>query len=446
MEPLAISCALSVDPEVLRQNDEAYPWRRLDTERAGVSLLRLIHVLVVLLVPPCTVVWYPLLRSSAFGNLALLDLVLATLWVTSLSLLLRRHWKTQRIRQCAAICVFALLTICASSLASLIFGNPQDLVGDFLRHMKGWGLASIIPLGMSLIPSARAHRLIAAVALLSTTFNVVIQFTAYQRDLPLFDEYSELKDVQDSRPTGAVSNPNDFAYISTMGFGFAAVLFFSRRRQTLLRAAVCLIGCALSVYGLLSSGSRSALIGTAAGAIYYITRRRIKASRKMALIGFSIMAVAIGWGQSSTFQERMSSAATDRLGELSFAGRNEAQTIALRTWLVWPLGVGYQNMASATEPYSGNAEFVSSVQGSDSIYVDTLLSSGIEGMACLLLCFGICWKVATAGPGAPGATILQAAILAMFICGFASVTPASSFVAPFFFSLVGLAAAMKAAQ
>ena len=89
---------------------------------------------------------------------------------------------------------------------------------------------------------------------------------------------------------------------------------------------------------------------------------------------------------------------------------------------------------------SGDAEAVVAVTGSDNIYVDFLLGSGIEGLAFLLLCFGTCWRLTTTLSVTSATIVYRSAVVFTLSAGLATIAPASTFVAPFFFALVGVAA------
>ena len=444
MHPSTASAAPAVLPLARCPSVRPSDWPRHVGARhnsaAKIGLLEGFHVLVLLCVFPCTVFWWPVYRSNVYGNLVLLDCAFLTLWTTSLALLMRHSHLPFRTRQCVKVCVFAVLAGCGSAVGSLVYGQTANLANDLLRHMKVLGFASIIPLSLSLASTARIHRLVAASAVLSTTFNVAVRVTGYQDRLPLFTEFSDLGRIQVVRPTGAVSNPNDYAYISILGLAFAAALYSTRKRSAALPRILCFGAIVASLYGAVTSGSRSAIVGVLCGAVYYITRRRISIAKKVGLVLMSALVLVIAWRESSVFQDRMDAAMTQRLKELNVVGRIEAQSIAVRTWFAWPLGVGASNMPAATFPHSGDAQLVTAVEGSDSIYVDYLLGAGIQGLVLLLLCFGTCWKLAAPVGPTSGTTVLQSTIVCIFVCGCASVAPASAFVSPFFFALVGLAA------
>lgn len=408
---------------------------------ARVSLLERFHVVVLLFVLPCTVFWWPVYSSATSGNLTLLDCTLLALWVTSLALFLGSHTQLPSMaRRCASVCVFAILIGCCSALSTVVFGQTANLVGDLLRFMKVFGLPSIIPLSICLTPEVPIHRLLTGSALLSTSFNIGVQFTDYQDKLPLFTHFTDLSAGQAFRPTGAISNPNDYAYISIAGLAFAMAWWLSAKGSSTLPRLLCVAAMVASLYGIVTSGSRSAIAGLLCGAMYYTVKRGFSTAAKVGLVGLLVLIVSVGWQLSEVFRERMDAAITQGAQEMNVISRLEAQTIALRAWIAWPLGVGFSNMPEATTPYASGAQWVAAVQGSDNIYVDVLLGAGINGLAFLLLCFAGCWKLATSAPLGPRTGVFRSAIVCFFCCGFATMAPATVFVAPFFFTLVGLAA------
>jgi hypothetical protein len=409
--------------------------------RVKTSFLERCHLVVLLSILPCTVVWWPVYKSSTSGNLTLQDCAFLALWITSGSLFLGSKTDSPALaRRSAAVCIFAVLAGCCSALSSVAFGRTEKLVIDLLHFMKQFGLPSIIPLSICLAARFRIRRLLMVCALLSTTFNVGIQLTGYQDRLPLFTHFYDLSAGQIFRPTGALSNPNDYSYICVAGLALAIASWIGAKGSSTLTRILCGAAISASLYGIVVAGSRSALAGLFCGAVYYMVRRRFSVAARVALVAASILVVTAGWQLSEVFRERLDAVLTQRSQEMNVESRIEAQAIAFRTWTAWPLGVGFSNMPEATTPYANGAEWVTAVQGSDSIYVNILLGAGIGGLAFLLLCFAGCWKLATSVPLGPRNGVLRSAIVSQLFCGLATMAPATIFVAPFFFTLVGLAA------
>ncbi|HLK67175.1 MAG TPA: O-antigen ligase family protein [Bryobacteraceae bacterium] len=413
-----------------------------DQHSAGKGrILEGLHVVTLLSVLPCTVLWWPVYSSATFGNLTLLDCVLLALWITTLALFFSSHTRfPSLVRRCASVCAFAVLIGCCSAVSTVVFGRTAYLVDDLLRFMKVFGLPSIIPLSICLMPRYPIHRLLTVSALLATTFNIGVQFTDYQDKLPLFSHFSGLSAGQSFRPTGAISNPNDYAYISIAGLAFAMAWWTYARRSSVLSRLLCFGAIAATSFAIVTSGSRSAMAGLLCGAIYYMSKRGFSVAAKIGLATALVFIVVAGWQLSEVFRERMDAAITQRSQEMNVVSRAEAQAISLKTWIEWPLGVGFSNMPEATTPNANGATWVTAVQGSDSIYVNFLLGAGIQGFAFLLLCFAGCWKLATMAPLGPRTGVFRSAILCLMFCGFATIAPATIFVAPFFFTLVGFAA------
>jgi len=404
------------------------------------SLVETAHLALLLSVFPCTVLWFPVFKSGTFGTLTLLDCVLLMLWCSSSVTLLSFRRQTLVVRRAVRVWVFALLAGSCSMLGSVAYGNTSNISVDLLHILKEFGFASILPLGVLLAPQRQARRLITVSLLASTSFNVLVQVAGLQHLLPIFAQFSDLTLVQKFRPTGAVSNPNDYAYISVLGFAFALASWLSLKRSTPLSRILLLMCLLICLYGVVTSGSRSAVLGAAVGGIYYLARGKDTLERRLGFTAVVALGLFLGWTQSTVFQQRMDSALTNRLDERNLEARIEAQVIALRTWFSSPLGVGTSNMPEATRPYAIDAEMVVAVSGSDNIYVDFLLGSGVEGLVFLLLCLFTCWKLASTQRGSARATVFQSAIIFVSSAGFATVAPASLFVAPFFFALVGFAA------
>jgi O-antigen ligase len=131
--------------------------------------------------------------------------------------------------------------------------------------------------------------------------------------------------------------------------------------------------------------------------------------------------------------------------EDNVSSRLEAQYITAKAAVLNPLGVGYSNFRQATQTLATGGGTFTYVEGSDSVYFDTLLGSGLAGLVTLLFLYRKCWRYLGAknktkdGPN----RILRAACLAVFVFGTATIAPMSIFVAPTFFMLVGLGSIVK---
>jgi O-antigen ligase len=338
------------------------------------------------------------------------------------------------------VSLLAVLIAAWCALGSVIFGNTAQSASDLLRFLKIFGLPSIIPLSICLASRFPIRQTLVASAVLSLSFNVVVPFTGYQDKLPLFTQHHTLSEVQTSRPSGAVSNPNEYAYMSLAGLAFAMSWWLGNKRPSIVSRPLCAVAVVVAVYGVVSSGSRSGIVGLFCGFLYYVLKGKASAAKRASLVGVLLLAMAVGWQISDVFRKRMGTALAERSQEINFVGRVEAQTVAIRTWAAWPLGVGFSNMPEATTPYAWGTQWVTAVAGSDSIYVDFLLGAGIGGFTFLLFCLGNCWKLATAMPLDRRGAALRGGIVGILCCGFASLAPATVFVAPFFFALVGLSA------
>jgi O-antigen ligase len=100
-------------------------------------------------------------------------------------------------------------------------------------------------------------------------------------------------------------------------------------------------------------------------------------------------------------------------------------------------------MSTAASEFSQNAQSFTVVTGSDSIYFDFLLGTGALGLLCIILCFRNCWMLADFRRVPMEAAYLKAGMLGAFCFGLATVSPASFSVAPFFFTVAGLAGCVR---
>lgn len=130
---------------------------------------------------------------------------------------------------------------------------------------------------------------------------------------------------------------------------------------------------------------------------------------------------------------------TQRFDEPNIAGRMDAQYTALSAALRNPFGVGYTHFLDVTGGLSSSL----STTTSDSVYVDTLLSSGFLGLSCLLGLIVTCWQHVGASENREVSRILRTGLIAMCAFGTASNAPSSVFVAPVFFFMVGCVASTR---
>ena len=148
---------------------------------------------------------------------------------------------------------------------------------------------------------------------------------------------------------------------------------------------------------------------------------------------------ALSWQAGSTYQDRISTVLAGGRADSSVASRLDAQMVAVRTWANHPFGVGFTNFPEATAPEASSSVWFTAVGTSDSVYFDFLLAAGMVGLTLLICCFYLCWINAKQHHQLNGAMYLRAGMLGMIVAATATPSPASVYVAPFFFLLSGLA-------
>jgi hypothetical protein len=319
-------------------------------------------------------------------------------------------------------------------------------MSDVMQHAKRFGLPAIIPLAILMSP-ARLLAPIRISAIASLLIMVLTPFTPLASLLPTIDEGKDwFVTNAETRQFGSLFNPNDYAYVAILatliGLSHGAIGRRGVSRQNVYAG----VGVVAGLVAVITSASRSGMIAALVAVCYLIFRSRFAAVKRLTIIGILTAAALIGWQLSSAYQSRMSTTLEQRMSDPGAASRLEAQSVAMVTWLHYPLGVGFSNMATATAPFSQNAEFFSEVGGSDSVYIDFLLATGVFGLSCIVLCFRTCWKLGEFRQSAVEAAFLRAGMLAAFCFGLAAIAPASYPVAPFFFTLVGLAGCLRRSQ
>jgi O-antigen ligase len=178
-------------------------------------------------------------------------------------------------------------------------------------------------------------------------------------------------------------------------------------------------------------------------AAYLLSQSHFNFKSRVNFVVVLITAMLIGWHFSEVYQDRMSLALEQKTKEPNVLGRVEAQGVAFETWLRHPFGVGFSNLPTATREFSKSAQSFTEVAGSDSIYFDFLLATGAPGLLCVILCFRSCWKLADLRRVPDSAVYLKAGMVAAFVFGTAAIAPATYCVAPFFFTVAGLAACLR---
>jgi O-antigen ligase len=302
--------------------------------------------------------------------------------------------------------------------------------------MKRFGFAAILPLAAALFRSrgvARATRVLTVLCMAAMVlFTLRPELQAHLPRPTTFDP-----SAMDDRPTGLLTNPNDLAYAS-VALAVLHAAFLPRRAPQLERAvlAATLAGAAICV---VSSGSRSGLIGSAGALVFLTLASGFRRRSKVILLAVSGVVIAAGLSSSPLFHERIERFYRQRLGDENVSSRLEAQWIAVQASAGHPLGVGYQNFLSATWNLRKSYAFTTS----DSVYVDTLLGAGIPGLLVLLALLAATWRHASRRHD-DARRIRQAGLVAFLLFGTAAVVPISVFLAPLFFWIPAAAALARA--
>ncbi|HET9014445.1 MAG TPA: O-antigen ligase family protein [Thermomicrobiaceae bacterium] len=429
----------------------ALPRDAVPTGAVGFARLRAAAARVLIaVVPVATVVWVPVATIPGLGHLTLLDVVLLALWPLALLGLRERRASSRAAGRALRIALLALLPGLFAGLGLLVFAGAgsaavpdasSGAAGEVLLQVKRFGAAAILPLALLVDDSPRLRRACAASLLLvSLAMTAFALHPAFRAALPVQSAVSASFGAGD-RQSGLVANPNDYAYLAILTLAMLAALSAGRDVRRSARALMLLAG-AVGAYGaLMLSGSRSGLVGLLAGVLYLLARGRL-AHRHQALVALAVVALlVVGLAGSAVFRDRLARTVTQGTAEPSLAGRLDAQRVLLAVWAANPLGVGYQNFVPVSRHYSTAQPFVD-VEGSDSIYVDTLAASGPLGLLALLALLASAWRhLGGLPPEQPVQTdLLRAGWLAMVVIGLSTIAPLSVFVAPYFFLLVGCAA------
>jgi hypothetical protein len=383
-------------------------------------------------VVPLCLVWLPL-GSVPAGNVTVSDAVLAGLWILTIWDLVTRGLSDVDPRTPAML----LLALGIGLLAAI--GSELNTRGgkgafEFFLLLKRFGLAAVLPLAAVRFRSRAMGGWMRGLTLVAIAGLVIFALVPeLQAELPRPPEWDA--NGVGERATALLTNPNDLAY-SVVALAILNAAFLPGRPQVMDRF---LLAAALGGSGicLVLAASRSGLLGAAAALTIVLTSRRIRARTKAALAACSAIVVVVGLSTSDAFEQRVTRAYRQGSEEENVSSRLDAQRLALRASIRYPLGVGFTGYAEATRGITRNW----TPPGADSVYVETLLGAGVLGLAALLTLFATAWRhvVRSAPPTGLRVRILQAGMVAFIVFGTASVIPIAVSVSPLFFSMVAAA-------
>lgn len=393
--------------------------------------------ILILAAVPASVFWFPLVELDEIGRITVSDFVLACLWIVSIACLPVPRYRSWHQKVGLRIIAFTVVIGILATVGALISPYGRDALFQFSFHMKRFGLASILPLALALFGTPRLFRrlryVLLVVLLAMAAFSV---FPAWRQRLPIVEDVPPMSTPV--RAIGMISNPNDMGYLAVGIFALFVALFAAFPVARSRRISIVTLGSAAAMVCIVMSGSRSAVLGLLVGTAYYLFKTPRGVIHKVSILLLLSLVAFVGMQSSDVFRERVSAAYSQRLQERNIDGRLQAQWIAIRATIENPFGIGFTNFGDATTRLSIGSSFTS-VEGSDSIYIDTLLGAGVLGLVTLLMLFRTCWKFIQRSP--PGkffaSKALASGVVAMFTIGMAAVAPASVFVASLFFLMVG---------
>jgi O-antigen ligase len=196
------------------------------------------------------------------------------------------------------------------------------------------------------------------------------------------------------RPSGIWFDPNIFG--SLMGTGLVAVvgmLVCVRKRIRLLtgrKRAFLFLFAAVMLFGLISSFSRGALLGTACG-LLFLAWNYDKLKWRYVFLGTAIVAVALSclWGRTSAtapwYVKRVD------MGRFSVQNRLTAWRAGFEIMRDHPLGVGWNNALPAyEESYHPPEGGPGAIATNDYLMIGAEL--GIPALLCLVAYLGLCYR------------------------------------------------------
>ena len=421
-------------PELVATSALAALSEAIPTSRHG--MLAFVGRVFLLATIPFSLIWVPLARVPGVGNVVVGDVAQIGLWVlTLMALLVRGRRDLELGLRTPLIAGLALLIAVLAGLGAELGRSGPPLL-ESLTFMKRFGLSAIIPVSAVLFGSSGMGRWTRALTAIMIAMLVAFTFDPTLQDwLPRPENWDADLAVSEQRATGSVTNPNDLAYASVALFMLHAA--FLPRRAGIFDRVLLVAALAGSATCLISSGSRSGVMGAAGALLFVVLTSSLRIRVKVGLLLAAWLAVVAGLSYSVVFDRRLTGAYREGFAEENISSRLSGQWLALRTTFERPFGVGYAGIARASSRETSILQYGTS----DSVYFDTLLGAGFLGLACLLALFRMGWRhIAVARPpDDPRAHVLKAGMVAFLLFGAATVVPISIFLSPLFFQLIGAA-------
>jgi len=424
-----------------------------DRDTSEVSVIEFFAGWLITLSVPAAIVWIPIIDRAGFGTVTAFDVILLLLWPISYHAYFADKETRRRVKLAVWLPLLALLLSVSVAMGAIAFSSsypdpPGVALIEFFAMMKRFGFASILALAIPAFVTKKLHRRL-TISLAATFVGMTLfaVFPSIYEALPVARSAPIVEGVTPVRGVGAVTNPNDYAYIAVLLSLVLLSITLGKANSAQAKTVVRAIATWSLLTAIFLSASRSGVTGLGSCIVYVLLAVRISPTRRvfliLAVVALSFGALQYGFENNQLFYERVTTALTEGTQERNLAARLTAQRIALATSLEHPFGTGFSNMALATAERS-NAVGFAPIRGSDNIYVDVLLGAGIVGLCSLLLIFVVSWKAITHLAGnTPRGVLLRGSIVAAMTFGMATVAPASSFVAPFFFTAVGVSAFAK---
>lgn len=427
-----------VDAYRTRPKDEAPTLRQPGSSVAA----KLVGISILLLIPG-SLVWWPLFSIPGAGTVAASDALLLILWPVTLWTLSRWNGSARLRRRALVIAGLPALIGLLGALAAALYTSSLDAgFLEFALQAKRFGLAAIVPAAM-LVSRASAIRRVARPVIVATLIaNVgMVLFPEIMGYLPVA-EMADARVFEQGRGAGLVLNPNDLAYVSMGLMVCYMALSVEDRPGTFWGTPVNWVVTGAAAFNLVTSGSRSGILGAGVAAAYFVIRNSDRWSRRLVPVLALTVALLVGTDANEVLASRLSRAYERGISEENIAERLAAQEAGVRSAArnVW--GVGSRNAKEVLSPYLGRSALF--VGTTDSVYVDTLVASGVLGLLALLLLWRRAWTFVSVGVSPRSAAILQSGLIGFAVVGLASVSPASFSVAPTFFFLIGTAGVSRA--
>ncbi|WP_161487576.1 O-antigen ligase family protein [Paenisporosarcina indica] len=322
------------------------------------------------------VFWIPIFKIGEF-NITILDsfLVLIISYF-----LIKRFGNQNKIKkekdEINPILILTILFLIPGTISAFYFSGINIAIISFLLGMKKWLIYSVFLL---LIPFMNSNSWKANLKIIIITILIMLGLNILS-----------IISSEQLRIVSVFQNPNVYGIMCVFFFNISLGLITSTYVKGPLLKVSLIVSILFCVYGLVISGSRTAMFGFFLVTIYWLySQKEKKAKLKLrSIILFGIFILIIFVLSNSNSLNRWNDLLSNKEDTASVAYRGDAIKVGLRMFLDSPIvGYGNSNFSEFSGNYvNENALLINNqIQTTDNQYTDILLEGGIVGLAIFII-------------------------------------------------------------